>query len=77
MGLDLYGPFVAILAWGDRWLSNDAPPMILTHKTCGQDFTPQVVCDKCRQPIHAWEMAYERNYDMTEDGEVRTREYDP
>jgi DNA-binding HxlR family transcriptional regulator len=77
MGLDLYGPFVAILAWGDRWLSNDTPPMILTHKTCGQDFTPQVVCDKCRQPIHAWEMAYERNYDMTEDGEIRIREYDP
>ena len=30
MGRDLYGPFVAMLSWGDRWLSGK-PPLILTH----------------------------------------------
>ena len=77
MGRHLYGPFVAILAWGDRWLANNSPPMILTHKICGEDFTPQVICDKCCKPIVAWEMAYEPNYDMTESGEIQIRDYDP
>ena len=27
MGRDLYGPFVAMLAWGDRWLSKGKPPL--------------------------------------------------
>ncbi len=73
MGLALYGPFIAILAWGDRWLANGKPPLILTHTACGHDFTPEVICDKCRKPIAAWEMSYERNYDITEDGEIRVK----
>ena len=68
MGLDLYGPFIAILAWGDRWLAGGEPPMILTHVRCGRDFTAQVICGACGKPIVAWEMAYERSYDITEDG---------
>jgi DNA-binding HxlR family transcriptional regulator len=61
MGLDLYGPFAAIMAWGDRWLS-ERQPIILSHKTCGHDFVPRVVCDRCGEPIVAWEMAYTLNY---------------
>ena len=51
MGRDLYGPFVAMLAWGDRWLSSGKPPLILTHKSCGHDFQAEVICDACR-PAH-------------------------
>lgn len=63
MGRDLYGPFVIMMAWGDRWLAGGKPPLLLTHKGCGCDFTPTVICDKCRQPIDAGAMRYTLSYD--------------
>lgn len=68
MGHDLYGPCVAMLAWGDKWLSDGKPPLILTHKTCGQDFRPVVLCDQCLEPIEAGKMQYVLNYDPDEFG---------
>src|SRR5215831_12167282 len=38
-GKDLYGALVAMMAWGDHWLSHGLPPLQLTHVTCGKDFT--------------------------------------
>jgi len=61
-GKDLYGPLIAMLGWGDRWLANGRPPLILTHKACGGDFSPMVVCDQCRRPLAAREMSYKLNY---------------
>jgi DNA-binding HxlR family transcriptional regulator len=63
MGRDLYGPFIAMLAWGDRWLAGGRPPLILTHKGCGRDFTPTVICHRCREPIEAASMRYRLNYE--------------
>lgn len=63
MGRDLYGPFIAMMAWGDRWLSGSEPPLILTHRVCGQDFDPVVICDHCRKRIHAGAMKYKLSYD--------------
>lgn len=63
MGRDLYGPFIAMLAWGDRWLADGRPPLILRHRTCGKDFTALVVCDQCSQPINAAQMRYRTAYD--------------
>lgn len=63
MGRDLYGPCVAMLAWGDRWLSGGKPPLVLTHATCGRDFQPVVLCDHCLEPIEAGKMRYVLNYD--------------
>jgi DNA-binding HxlR family transcriptional regulator len=63
MGKDLYGSLVAMMAWGDRWLSRGKPPLQLTHKTCGKDFTPVVICDKCRKPVTARNMKYHMKYD--------------
>lgn len=63
MGIDLFGSMIAMMAWGDRWLSHEEPPIQLTHATCGHDFTPSVICDKCRQPIDATNMKYRLLYD--------------
>ena len=63
MGKDLYGAFITMGAWGDRWLSSGDPPLILTHLDCGHDFSAVVVCDKCRKPIEAPDMRYRLNYD--------------
>ncbi|MEJ2379059.1 MAG: helix-turn-helix domain-containing protein [Pseudolabrys sp.] len=62
-GMDLYGSLIALMAWGDRWLSGGKPPLLLTHRACGHDFTPTVICNHCRQPIEAQSMRYRLNYD--------------
>jgi len=62
MGLDLYGAFVTMAAWGDKWLSGGDLPIILTHLDCGHDFTPTLVCDQCKRPIAAHGMRYRVNY---------------
>ncbi len=63
MGRDLYGPIVAMLAWGDKWLSNSKPPLILRHNICGHDFRAEVICDQCKKPIIAADMKYRLTYD--------------
>jgi DNA-binding HxlR family transcriptional regulator len=68
MGFDLYGPLAMMMAWGDRWLSRGGPPLILTHRDCGKDFTPELICDRCRKPIEAHGMRYRMNYDPRDFG---------
>jgi DNA-binding HxlR family transcriptional regulator len=63
MGHDLCGPFAALLAWGDRWLSGGRPPLLLKHLTCGHDFHAAVVCDHCKAPVAAADMRYRLTYD--------------
>ena len=70
-GKDLYGPLMAMLRWGDRWLSRDEPPLIVTHNSCGKDFEPTVVCDHCRMPLNANDMSYRLNYRAKDDGRPR------
>lgn len=63
MGRDLYGPLAAMQAWGDKWLSNGKPPLILRHLACGKDFRAEVICDQCHRPIVAADMKYRLAYD--------------
>ena len=73
MGRDLYGPFIAMLQWGDRWLSRGKPPLLLKHLSCGHDFHAEVVCDRCKQPIVAADMRYKLAYDPTSFGALGPR----
>ena len=73
MGKDIYGAFIAMQAWGDRWLSGGDPPLILTHLDCGHDFSAVVICDKCRKPVEAHAMRYRLNYDATRFGTISDR----
>jgi DNA-binding HxlR family transcriptional regulator len=68
MGRDLYGPLIAMLRWGDRWLSGGEPPLMLRHKGCDHDFQPTVVCDHCRGTITSKNMSYRLNYKPKDDG---------
>jgi len=70
-GKDLYGPLIAMLRWGDDWLACGKPPLILTHKKCGHDFNPAVVCDHCREPLLARDMSYRLNYRPRSDSRQR------
>jgi DNA-binding HxlR family transcriptional regulator len=62
MGHDLFGPFAAMLEWGDQWLSNNKPPLILTHLVCRNDFKPLVVCNHCGEVILPQQVRYEMSY---------------
>jgi DNA-binding HxlR family transcriptional regulator len=73
MGRGLYGPFITMLAWGDRWLSKGKPPLLLRHTKCGHDFHASVICDKCHQPIIAADMQYRLNYDPRDYGALGPR----
>jgi hypothetical protein len=53
---------IAMLRWGDTWLSGGEPPLILTHTDCGLDFDPTVACDQCCEAVVAPEMRYQMNY---------------
>ncbi|MBV8927019.1 MAG: helix-turn-helix transcriptional regulator [Bradyrhizobium sp.] len=76
MGMDLYGPFIVMLRWGDRWLAKGKPPLALTHLTCGHDFFAQVACNHCRQPIVAADMRYRLAYDPKAFGALGPRSVD-
>jgi DNA-binding HxlR family transcriptional regulator len=67
-GLDLYEPLIAMMRWGDRWLSAGEPPLILTHSKCGSDFQPAVICSNCHGELNSADMSYKLNYDFPVDG---------
>ena len=50
-GLDLYPVPLAMLTWGDRWLSPGRAPVPLTHLSCGHRFTAVLSCNRCGDPI--------------------------
>jgi DNA-binding HxlR family transcriptional regulator len=73
MGRALYGPFIAMLAWGDRWFAKGKPPLLLRHTTCGHDFQASVICCECHKPIIAADMRYKLSYDPKEFGALGPR----
>ena len=45
-GLDLYPTLVALMAWGDRYTSEDGDiPLELRHRDCGEPVHLALVCD--------------------------------
>ena len=58
-GLELYPLLVAIMKWGDRWKSDNRPPVRLIHKTCDHDADPKMVCGHCGEELHAREVRAE------------------
>jgi DNA-binding HxlR family transcriptional regulator len=57
-GIELYPIFLAMKAWGDKWLGSDGEPIVLRHERCGHDCEPRMTCDHCGAPIDAREMTY-------------------
>ncbi|MFD4576697.1 winged helix-turn-helix transcriptional regulator [Streptomyces sp. NPDC058417] len=51
-GRDFFGVLMAMVAWGDRWLADEAgPPVTFRHTSCGHDVHAEVVCGECREPL--------------------------
>ena len=43
-GIDLYPTLVALMTWGDKYLSDDVAPLELRHKDCGATVRVQLTC---------------------------------
>jgi DNA-binding HxlR family transcriptional regulator len=44
-GIDLFPVIAALLEWGDKYaISQDGPPVVLTHRDCGADVRLQLAC---------------------------------
>lgn len=47
-GRDLQPVLLAMMSWGDRWLSGtQGPPLHVLHRDCGQLITPRMSCPEC------------------------------
>src|SRR5580698_6209463 len=48
MGFDLYPSFMALMQFGDRWLSvGKRAPLVLVHRACSCESHPIVACSEC------------------------------
>ncbi len=67
-GIDYYPALLALMQWGDKYYcSPEGPPLILTHKSCGHNLDPIVVCSECRLPLHPHDVTAERPAFLTSD----------
>ena len=55
-GHDLYPVLLSLMKWGDKYGGMDDPPITLTHKTCGAEQTPVLVCGECGEELIAREV---------------------
>jgi DNA-binding HxlR family transcriptional regulator len=51
-GLDLFPVLMALMNWGDKWLSPEGPPLVLTHRVCQHPTTPLTTCSHCGGEVH-------------------------
>jgi DNA-binding HxlR family transcriptional regulator len=52
-GRDLWLVLTAMREWGDRWVADDGPPVIVEHKACGHETTIVPTCSSCGGTVDA------------------------
>jgi len=52
-GTELMDVLLALMSWGDRWVSEEGAPMELRHEACGRKALAKVTCSSCGEPISA------------------------
>lgn len=59
-GIALYPILVFLMHWGDKYYASpEGPPMVLTHKCCGRELVPALLCSCCGKPVRLGELALE------------------
>ncbi len=52
--MDLWPVVVALMKWGDRYLSPGTEPVLLFHRECGGSMDDRRICQRCgRRSVHA------------------------
>lgn len=58
-GRDLYPTMLALMQFGDKWLSGkEPPPLQLIHKVCAKECSAQVACSSCHTSIDPHDVQY-------------------
>lgn len=58
-GIDLYPTFMALMQFGDKWLSErHGVPLQLVHSECGKMSKPCVACSHCKDRVTARHVTY-------------------
>lgn len=57
MGIELSPILVALMQWGDRWLSEDGAPTLLVHEPCGTEVDLGFHCWTCERSYTPTEIA--------------------
>ena len=57
MGMALSPTLVALMRWGDDWLSESGPPTVLLHETCGHPLDQRFVCWHCDETLTPHDIA--------------------
>lgn len=70
-GRDLQAVILVLLAWGDRHMAPDGPPLLVRHDGCGAVFTPTLSCSACDRPIRPGSVTTERGPGAAPRTEVR------
>ncbi len=50
-GKELFPVLLALMNWGDRWYSNEGPPVRIQHLDCGSTTTAVTTCAHCQQML--------------------------
>lgn len=66
--LDLYQNALMALTWERRFFSTpELDGVALTHRKCGQVFTPELRCRSCNEEVRAWDVSYKPGPGATRD----------
>ncbi len=63
-GWDLRPVLLTMLAWGDTYMADAAPPMLIQHTPCGHLITPELHCPECAEKILPTDVKVFRNKDI-------------
>lgn len=67
-GIDIYTITLALMQWGDRYLSgDDGPPLTLYHKPCGHRLEPVMTCAYCGGAVNARDIIFKDSLAGAED----------
>jgi DNA-binding HxlR family transcriptional regulator len=59
-GKELFPVLMALMQWGDTWLSAEAvngAPVVVTHHACGHDISGPLLCGHCGEPVTTRDVA--------------------
>ncbi len=55
-GRELAPALIALSSWGDRWATDEPPPILYHHSRCGDEISQEVSCASCG-PVDPAEVA--------------------
>jgi DNA-binding HxlR family transcriptional regulator len=56
-GIDLWPVLMALVHWGDKYLAEGGPPVLIEHRNCGGLVDEHLMCERCGAPLTARDTA--------------------